>query len=72
MFNRYIDIFIVFDFYSFVSFCGENIFFRNISKQSSEILVEVWDRGQKVGSGADLFLGLGIGEIYFLNILRMN
>ena len=37
--------------------------FRNISKSSSEILVEVWDQGQKVGD-ADLFMGLGIGNQY--------
>ena len=39
--------------------------FRNISKSSSEILVEVWDQGQKVGD-VDLFMGLGIGNKYIL------
>ena len=46
-------------------FIDNSLIFRNISKSSSEILVEVWDQGQKVGD-ADLFMGLGIGNKYIL------
>ena len=32
-----------------------------MSSNSSEILLEVWDQGQKIGK-SDIFLGLGIGK----------
>ena len=38
-----------------------NCIFREMSSNSSEILLEVWDQGQKIGK-SDIFLGLGIGK----------
>ena len=35
--------------------------FSEITKNSSEILFEVWDQGQKIGK-SDAFMGLAIGE----------
>ena len=37
-----------------------------ITSQSSEVLFEVWDQGQKIGK-SDAFLGLAIGEQCFIN-----
>ena len=43
---------------------------RDITKDTQEILFEVWDQGHKVGQ-SDMFLGLTIGKIsctlYHLN-----
>ena len=38
-----------------------SIFFSEITKNSCEILFEVWDQGQKIGK-SDAFMGLAIGE----------
>ena len=35
--------------------------FSEITKNSCEILFEVWDQGQKIGK-SDAFMGLAIGE----------
>ena len=44
--------------------------FSDISTQSSEILFEVWDQGQKIGK-SDTFMGLGIGKLTrFLHSFR--
>ena len=39
------------------------VFFRDITKQSSELLFKVWDQGQKVGQ-SDAFMGLAIGKFF--------
>ena len=39
------------------------MFFRDITKQSSELLFKVWDQGQKVGQ-SDAFMGLAIRKFF--------
>ena len=44
-------------------YCDQNMqmYYREITKHSSEVLFEVWDQGQKIGK-SDAFMGLAIGN----------
>lgn len=42
---------------------ASNQYYRDITKDTQEILFEVWDQGHKVGQ-SDMFLGLTIGKIW--------